>query len=242
MPTEKSNAQMVRDALRKRLRTYFRQVLKPLGFESNSTRQRWTRTTKTLSQSCHFFMPNAWEVYIQCWYYFIPCFDCWEGLPQDARTLQKFERFKEIWVDFYKDVIAHLEINESWKIPTTIDCIDDLLVKIDGLVNQTVLPFFDKYQESSDVLSEYNAGIIGDKYINDVPGGWFFFDLALLRFQEQKYAESLDLFQKCLAAFREREEFIKPRNPEVCESFWTPFADGVELAVKALKKRLGENG
>ncbi len=241
MPTEKNNAQMVRDALRKRLRTYFRQVLKPLGFESNSTRQRWTRTTKTLRQSCHFFMPSSWEVCIQCWYQYIPCFDCWEGLSQDAQTLQTFEHFKEAWVDFYKNAIAHLEINESCDIPTTIDGIDDLLVKIDGLVNQAVLPFFDKYQESSDVLSEYNAGIIGNDYINDTRGQWFFFNLALLRFQEQKFTESLDLFQKCLVEFREREEFLKPRNPELCERITTPFADGVELAVELLKKRLGEN-
>ena len=228
---EEKNLAKIRKVLRKKLQAYFKETLEPLGFVNRPRSSLWKRDTQTLLQSCSYGFPRDYYVRISFGYQFVPSFECWNTIPQDSQTQKRFELFRNELTELWQVTRSYLE-HKDWDVPATFDEIDNLLDEINVYFTQEILIFLEKYQQSSDLLSEYNAGNIGDKYISDTGEPWFSFKLAFLRYQEGKYAETLELFQKYLLSIEEDRKR---------DESWEMLASGVELAVDSLKKRLNQN-
>lgn len=158
----------------------------------------------------------------------LPCYDCWEDVPQDPQTQLTLSRSKEAWRDDASSAIHYSEMKD-WDTPSTVEEIDAVLSDMDDYIKQKALPFLDRYQESFDALRDYDQGLVGVEHICSSPG-WFDFNLAVLRYQEKKYEEAFEYFQNFLAIF---DEDIKSGRDT-----FEQFGAAVELAVEALEKRL----
>lgn len=224
---EEKNTKLVRKEVDEQLNAFFEQTLIPMGFVKKTGRREWLRETKTLRQFCLYEIFQEQHVRISVWYNFIPCFDCWNDVSNDLRTQAILKRFKETVVNLYETAGAYGKYRDL-DIPSTSDEIKSIVFESDLYFRYEAFPFLDKYRETSEILADYNAGNIDDKYINDAGEPWFTFNLALLRCQEQKYAETLELFQSFLS---------KVDDERKKSEFWETIAEGVELVVDSLKKR-----
>lgn len=226
------NSAKIRRTLRAKLKAYFKQTLEPSGFVKDARGSCWSKNTKTLSQSCLYSFPRDHYVRIEYGYDFVPSIECPDDISQDSQAQETLSRFNKELTEFQQLSYAYVQ-NRDWNVPLTLEEIDAVLTEIDVYFTQEIRPFFDKYRQASEILSEYENGVIGPEYINCSGEPWFSVHLALIRYQAKKYdAETLELFQNVLLESKERGEY---------SDLWKTIGEGVELVVESLKKRLNRN-
>lgn len=228
---EEKNSAAIRKVLRKKLQAYFKETLEPLGFVQEKRSSYWSRSAQTLFQWSAYEFPRSHFVRIWHSYNFTPSYESLSSMSQDSQTQKMLASYQQKLIERFRFSVSNGSFKD-WKVPSSMDKIDALLTEVDVFFTEEVLPFHNKYQDGSEILFEYDSGNIGDKYINMTGEPWVSFNLAVLRYQEGKYAETLELFQKYLLSIEEDRKR---------DESWEMLASGVELAVDSLKKRLNQN-
>ena len=212
-PADLTNEQTALDALKKdltrRLQEVFAQRLEPLGFKKKSA-QSWTQTTQTLSRCCRFGFQSPYSLFVAFEHQVLPQFDCWANAPQDAESQELIERFRKEkpefratsrWYEF--DRIRDAGYNsafysdyETWVYPPQDGEIEPLIVKADTFLAVELVPFFERFPEIDDLLREYDAGRLPQKFaLGRSVGPSREFYAAQARFRAGQYAESLACFE-----------------------------------------------
>ena len=200
---EKTALAALKTNLTRRLGEIFAQRFEPLGFKKK-TAQCWTQTTQTLSRYCRFvFSPHS--LFVVFGYSVLPQFDCWANAPQDAESQELIVRFRKKKPEFpgrFKydlepcaDEAAFYSDGRVWAYPPNDGETEILVAQADAFIAD-VVSFFERFPEIDDLLREYDAGLIPQKFaLGQFAGPRREFYAAQTRFRAGQYAESLARFE-----------------------------------------------
>lgn len=250
----------------RRLPEILAQHLEPQGFKrvaDNST--VWVRETKTLVQRCGFEVEPFWSDYFRLCssYGFKLDFAPWANIPDDAESQEAFDRMKKVvanrlaprdlqidaWINRVERRRDDEVVADAVSIWSFLETPDSLLKFLDASFTNEILPFFDRWRESSDVLSAFeNDEVSADAFGYDAATQNF--AQALFLFQAGRYKESANRFA-ALAKSKRRPKKPEARNndaaspvvPSLLNRFlrlddadWAALQDGARLAVASVRE------
>ncbi|MBQ7815591.1 MAG: hypothetical protein IJ387_14000, partial [Thermoguttaceae bacterium] len=187
----------------------------------------------------------------------------WTNIPDDIASQEAFERMKAVVVDRLapRDLQIDAWINRverrrddevvaaAVSIWSFLETPDSLLKFLDASFTNEILPFFDRWRESSDVLSAFeNDEVSADAFGYDAATQHFV--QALFLFQAGRYTESANRFA-ALAKSKRRpkkpestdNDAASPAVPSLLNRFlrlddadWAALQEGARLAVASVRK------
>ncbi len=207
------------------------QVLEPLGFTQESS-ITWTRETATLRQRfCLEVHVADRECYFYARYYQKPDFSPWDAAPQDAETQATLARLQTLVEKHFAN--AYFAENKccfdysspSGKTPERVSS-EALLSAAEQRFAEIILPFFDRWRETLDVLNDTSLDDVQSRFeprfIWDAAQTKFGYALAL--FQAGRYTESAKRFD-ALSKLKK-----KPDLTVYDDATWAAFQDAARLA------------
>ncbi|MBQ7112302.1 MAG: hypothetical protein IJO06_13960 [Thermoguttaceae bacterium] len=247
----------------RRLPEILAQHLEPQGFRRLADASTvWVRETETLVQRCGFEVePFRSDYFHLCSSYgFKLDFAPWANIPDDAESQETFERMKTVVVNRLapRDLQIAPWINRverrrddevevvSVSIWSSLEEPEPILKFLDASFTKEILPFFDRWRESGDVLSAFEADeVTADAFGYDAATQNF--AQALFLFQAGRYKESANRFA-ALAKSKRRPKKPEPRDkapvvPSLLNRFlrlddadWAALQEGARLAVASVRE------
>ncbi len=247
----------------RRLPEILAQHLEPQGFRRLADASTvWVRETETLVQRCGFEVEPFWSDYflLRSSYGFKLDFAPWANIPDDAESQEAFERMKTVVVNRLapRDLQIAPWINRverrrddevevvSVSIWSSLEEPEPILKFLDASFTKEILPFFDRWRESGDVLSAFEADeVTADAFGYDAATQNF--AQALFLFQAGRYKESANRFA-ALAKSKRRPKKPEPRDkapvvPSLLNRFlrlddadWAALQEGARLAVASVRE------
>ena len=210
--------------------------LEPQGFtRSESKPTVWARETQTLVQRCFFTVEPTIEKYfeLEFSYRLKPDFTPWANVPNDAESQETLERFKtlvekrlssfDLKRDFWCSPIPGFRLRAPG-FPTPPEA---FLNALDATFTSDVLPFFDRWRESSDILAAYDADKVDDKAFGSDAATQNFVR-ALFLFQSGRYVESANRFDSLAHSLRKPNVYS--------DAAWATLLEGARLAAASVRK------
>ncbi len=206
----------LKNYLRRRLDEVFAQRLEPLGFKRGAS-PTWTHKTKSLRRYCRFaFWDRRDFVAVTFGYYLQPCYACWDDAPQDAESQALIARFRKekprFQVGCYSsDGRTVLEPTTDffgtalyWDYFSKDGETEPLVAKADMFIQSEILPFFERFRETDDLLREYEAGRLEQKFaLGRTAGPGREFAAAQNYYRIGNYVEALARFEAVPERFNE---------------------------------------
>ncbi len=203
-----------KDDLRRRLEEVFAQRLEPLGFKGGRS-QRWTQKTRSLSRYCRFaFLDSRNAVAVAFGYSVLPCYACWDDAPQDAESQELIARFRKEkprfdldcanFVFYFDSPSDFFGANIDLKYPDLSGDPEPLVVEADTFLRAEIIPFFERFPETDDLLREYDAGRLEQAFaLGRSAGPDREFVAAQNYYRAGNYVEALARFEAVPERFRE---------------------------------------
>ena len=210
--------------------------LEPQGFTRSEAKPSvWVRETQTLVQRCFFTVEPTVEKYFDLSFScrLKPDFAPWANVPNDAESQETLERLKKL----VEQRLSSFDLKrDSWISPIPGFTLrapgfptppEVFLNSLDATFASDVLPFFERWRESSDALAAYDADEIDEKFFgNDAATQNFARGLFL--FQAGRYDESANRFDSLA------HSLDKPK--EYSDAAWSTLLEGARFAVKSVRK------
>jgi len=231
--------------LTRRVQEIFAQRLEPLGFKKSSA-LRWTQTTRTLSRYCRFAFYKTYGCAVAFGYSVLPQRGCWANAPQDAESqaliARSLKEKPEFTVYFGADLISSYEDESdfyghclAWHYPPNDGDVSRLAAQIDAFLSSELAPFYERFPEIDDLLSEYDAGRLPQKFaLGRFAGPRREFYAAQISFRAGRYAESLDRFEAVQA--------LSPYYPQPLDASTSPLSEVAKLGALSVRQTIEEKG
>ena len=197
----------LKNDLRRRLEKLFAQRLEPLGFKGGRS-QRWSQKTRSLSRYCRFvFWDRRDLVAVSFGYAPLPCYACWDGAPQDvesqaliARFRKEKPRFGPGWapggVSVFKLSSDFFQTELNWNYLVKNGDLEPLVAEADAFLRAEIVPFFERFRETDDLLREYETGRLPQTFVfGPNSGANREFVAAQTYFRAGNYVEALARFE-----------------------------------------------
>ncbi len=229
-PDDKKLLERYKRELKKRFREKTKELLAPKGFvKTNSSATAWRRETETLRHSCWFSFHNGYKFIIHYAYALKPDFSIWNNAPQDAETQGIIARWRDYETESYTmgRLNAYKQYNQN--IPTNDEEFETSLNEIDKTLNDEVLPFFDRFRETTDVLRAVDAGEVSKRRAVAEDPNWNLYYLAVLRFQAGQTDDTASLL---------RELVEKSKDDD--RDWYIMRVEAARIGLLALEKTLAE--
>ncbi|MBQ7111463.1 MAG: hypothetical protein IJO06_09585 [Thermoguttaceae bacterium] len=216
----------LKNDLRRRLEKVFAQRLEPLGFKGGRS-QRWTQKTRSLSRYCRFvFWDRRDLVAVSFGYAPLPCYACWDAAPQDAESQALIARFRKEkprfgpgWappggVSVFKLSNDFFQTELAWDYLVKDGDLEPLVAEADAFLRAEIVPFFERFRETDDLLREYEAGRLPQTFVfGPNSGANREFVAAQTYFRAGNYAEALARFEAVPESYR-RFDSSPPNDQE----------------------------
>ena len=200
--------------LRRRLEEVFAQRLEPLGFKRGAS-PTWTQKTKSLRRYCRFAFWDRRDFFaVTFGYYLHPCYACWDDAPQDAESQAFIARFRKEKPSF--EVLSKIgrtvlePTTDFFGTPLYWKCLpkdgefEPLVVQSDTFLQTEILPFFERFRETDDLLREYDAGRLEQAFaLGREAGPGREFAAAQNYYRAGNYVEALARFEAVPERFNE---------------------------------------
>ena len=210
--------------------------LEPQGFTRSEIKPSvWVRETQTLVQRSFFTVEPTVEKYFDLTlsYRLKPDFAPWANVPNDAESQEALERLKTL----VEKRLSSFDLKrDSWISPVPGFTLrapgfptppEIFLNSLDATFTSDILPFFERWRESSDVLAAYDADEIDEKaFGNDAATRNF--ARALFLFQAGRYDESANRFDSLAHSLDKPNEYS--------DAAWSTLLEGARLAVESVRK------
>ncbi len=231
--------------LTRRVQEIFAQRLEPLGFKKSSA-LRWTQTTRTLSRYCRFAFYKTYGCAVAFGYTLLPQADCWANAPQDAESQAFIARFLQEKPEFnvysgadllsnYDDASDFYGHSLAWHDPPNDGDVSRLAAQIDAFLSSELVPFYERFPEIDDLLSEYDAGRLPQKFaLGRFAGPRREFYAAQTNFRAGRYTESLDRFEAVRA--------LSYYYPQPLDASTSSLFEVAKLGALSVRQTIAEKG
>ena len=221
--------------LKKRFREKFQKLFATQGFvKDGSSGTYWESETQTLCRYSHFSFHKGYLCLLNYGYAMQPDFSIWDAAPQDAKTQDVVARWRKYVTEHYELRALSAHRQRYWDTPTNDAELETTLNEVDEELENVVLPFFNRFRETSDVLRAVDAGEVDAKDTVAEDIDWRLYHLAVLRFQAGRTAEAA-------ACLRELVENAEKRSAQALD--WAKLrAEAARVGLLALEKTLAESG
>jgi len=219
--------------LKKRFREKFQELFATQGFIKDcSSGTYWESETQTLCRYSHFSFHKGYLCLLNYGYAMQPDFSIWHAAPQDAKTQDVVARWRTYITEHYELRALSAHRQRSWDIPTNDAELETIVNEVDEELENVVLPFFNRFRETADVLRAVDAEEVDAKDTVAEDIDWRLYRLALLRFQAGQIAEAA----ACLRELVENTENMRSNALE-----WeTLRAEAARIGLLALEKTLAK--
>jgi len=219
--------------LKKRFREKFQELFATQGFIKDcSSGTYWESETQTLCRYSHFSFHKGYLCLLNYGYAMQPDFSIWHAAPQDAKTQDVVARWRTYITEHYELRALSAHRQRSWDIPTNDAELETIVNEVDEELENVVLPFFNRFRETADVLRAVDAEEVDAKDTVAEDIDWRLYRLALLRFQAGQVAEAA----ACLRELVENTENMRSNALE-----WeTLRAEAARIGLLALEKTLAK--
>lgn len=211
----------------------------------------WLRETATLVSRRRLVLP---EGVLRCSYGFKLDFSPWARVPNDAESQETLRRLKEVVakriqsLDLRSETFNPNERRDELESGSFAERFDAVVNAINAKFTDATFLSFERWNESSDLLTAYEAGEISENYFgNDVATQNFV--RALFLFQAGRYDESAKRFDS-LAKSKRRPESPAPPDDEATyfalrrrlrvlrldNADWATLQAGARLAVASIRQ------
>ncbi len=156
---------------------------------------------------------------------FLPCYACWDAAPQDAETQALIARFRKEkprfgpgWapggVSVFKLSNDFFQTELAWDYLVKDGDLEQLVAEADAFLRAEIIPFFERWRETNDLLREYEAGRLPQTFVfGPKSGANREFVAAQTYFRAGNYAEALARFEAVPENYR-RFDSSPPNDQE----------------------------
>ncbi len=198
MDDDKKEATRLKNALARRVKKLIAQTLEPQGFKKEPKPPMWICEGETLARYC-VFRSRGWAFDVLCYFSFRFRFDALRNPPSEIGDRAQWEKVLFSLNDEINDEICG-EIRKSWPLPQTEEELETTITEVETYFNDVVLPYCERWRDSSVVVREYDAGNITRKKAFGASEEWQFLRLGWLRFEAERYAEAAACFEEAATA------------------------------------------
>lgn len=229
----KKEAARLKSALTRRVKKLIAQTLEPQGFKKETKTPLWICEGETLARCC-VFRSRLREFDVYCYFSFRFHFDFLRSPPPEIGA-------RNCWEDVF-DILngaIHNDIWKSWPFPQTEEELETTVTEVETYFNDVVLPYCERWRDSSVVAREYDAGNITQKQAFGASETWQFLRLGWLRFEAERYAEAAACFEEAANAGASWLAKLTARGlvNEEEQAFWTSFNDIARYAAEEARRR-----
>ena len=194
----KKEATRLKNALARRVKKLIAQTLEPQGFKKEPKPPRWVREGKTLAHGCIFVLHYN-QFFVASYFSFRFRCDFLRNPPSEMGDRAQWEEVLVSLNDEINDEICG-EIRKSWPLPQTEEELETTVNEVEKYFNDVVLPYYERWRDSSVVVREYDAGNITRKKAFGASEEWQFLRLGLSRLEAERYAEAAACFEEAATA------------------------------------------
>ena len=186
----KKEATRLKNALARRVKKLIAQTLEPQGFKKEPKPPRWVREGETLAHGC-IFVSHYNQFFVASYFSFR--FRC-DFLRNPPPEIGDHPQWEQILALLNTEICG--EIRKSWPLPQTEEELETTVTEVETYFNDVVLPYCERWRDSSVVVREYDAGNITRKKAFGASKTWQSLRLGWLRFEAERYAEAAACFEE----------------------------------------------
>lgn len=229
----KKEAARLKSALTRRVKKLIAQTLEPQGFKKETKTPLWICEGETLARCC-VFRSRLREFDVCCYFSFRFHFDFLRNPPSEIGDRAQWEEVCNIL-----NGAIHNDIWKSRPFPQTEEELETTVTEVETYFNDVVLPYCERWRDSSVVAREYDAGNITQKQAFGASETWQFLRLGWLRFEAERYAEAAACFEEAANAGASWLAKLTARGlvNEEEQAFWTSFNDIARYAAEEARRR-----
>ncbi len=229
----KKEAARLKNALTRRVKKLIAQTLEPQGFKKETKTPLWICEGETLARCC-VFRSRLREFDVYCYFSFRFHFDFLRSPPPEIGDRAQWEEVCNIL-----NGAIHNDIWKSRPFPQTEEELETTVTEVETYFNDVVLPYCERWRDSSVVAREYDAGNITQKQAFGASKTWQFLRLGWLRFEAERYAEAAACFEEAANAGASWLAKLTARGlvNEEEQAFWTSFIAVARYAAEEARRR-----
>lgn len=186
----KKEATRLKNALARRVKKLIAQTLEPQGFKKEPKPPMWICEGETLAHGC-IFVSHYNQFFVASYFSFR--FRC-DFLRNPPPEIGDHPQWEQILALLNTEICG--EIRKSWPLPQTEEELETTVNEVEKYFNDVVLPYYERWRDSSVVAWEYDAGNITQKQAFGASEEWQFLRLGLSRLEAERYAEAAACFEE----------------------------------------------
>ena len=189
---ESNDLKKIGASVKSKLVTRLKPLLLPVGFIQTKN-AFWNRFTKTMRHSFEFRQTSN-------------KFDIRYGYL----VLDKYGTEENYTINMNENVYSCLW-EKRWALPTKMAKIDEYVHELVAYVNEGLL-FFEQYMESSQLVIDYENGLIDKLYFAEDPG-WQAYLMGIAYFNSENFQAAINSFQEVVGKWSDKNlDFIQTRK------------------------------